>query len=359
VAAFGVGTSGWILGIRNSAQRGASAASTSSSTRLVLVTSTRADVAKVAAAVDPAIVDITTTLAFGAGTAAGTGMVITSNGDILTNNHVVEDAVSIHVAIPGRGTFVATVVGTDVAADVAVLEVHGLSGLTTVRFATATPGVGTSVVAIGNALGRGGTPTPVAGSVQALGQTITASTDFNGVETLRGLIETTAPIQSGDSGGPLLDASGTVLGMDTAANTSGRTAATRSFAIPMSEILPVVEKMLSGSGGAGITMATAAFLGVQTVATHQGLRPLESGPGSATSVHGLLVLGVIAGSPAANAGIAPGDVITRFAGTVVQAGTDLKKLVIAHHPGSSVSITYTGVAGSTTVEVTLVAGPVA
>ena len=136
--------------------------------------------AQIAAAVDPAVVDINTNLG------EGTGMIATSNGEIITNNHVVEGASTINVVIENRGTYKATVVGTDAAADVAVLQLSGVKGLPTVRFGnSSTLKIGSSVVAIGNAGGQGFPSTVTAGAVTALGRTITAS-DQNGVsESLR------------------------------------------------------------------------------------------------------------------------------------------------------------------------------
>ena len=156
---------------------------------------------RVAAAVDPAVVDVTSTIEtdYGAGTAKGTGMIITSNGDILTNNHVVEGATSIRVSIEGRSTsYAAHVLGVDPTKDVAVIKVKGLAGLPTVRLGnSSTVTIGTSVVAIGNALGLGGTPTVTTGTITNLDRTINASDDSGGSETLSGMLQTDAPIVPG------------------------------------------------------------------------------------------------------------------------------------------------------------------
>jgi S1-C subfamily serine protease len=349
-----------LWGIGLSAPAGASVLE-GSPTRLIVSTSGVADVALVAKTIDPAIVDINTTLAEGEGTAAGTGMVITSDGDILTNNHVVEDAVSIKVTIPGRGTYSATVVGTDVKEDIAVLKVSGVSNLTTVRFDTSSVAVGTSVVAIGNALGKGGTPAVVSGDITALDKTVSAQTDTSGVETLEGLIETNAAIEPGDSGGPLLDAEGEVLGMDTAADESGESVATIAYSIPVSEIIPVVERMLKGEDGDGIRIGKTAFLGVAVLDSSS-----VEGPGfsfgnstSRSGSSGVVVDQVVSGSPAAKAGIVAGDVITKLNGTSVTSESQLKELIIEHRVGDVIRVTYTDGSTSTTVNVKLVSGPVA
>jgi S1-C subfamily serine protease len=354
-----VGAGLWEIGMSTPAS-GASVLE-GSPTRLIVSTSGVADVALVAKTIDPAIVDINTTLAEGEGTAAGTGMVITSDGDILTNNHVVEDAVSIKVTIPGRGTYSATVVGTDVAEDIAVLKVSGVSSLTTVRFDTSSVAVGTSVVAIGNALGKGGTPAVVSGDITALDRTVSAQTDTSGVETLEGLIETNAAIEPGDSGGPLLDAEGEVLGMDTAADESGESVATIAYSIPVSEIIPIVERMLKGEGGHGISIGKTAFLGVAVVDSSTVEGPgFSFGNGTSTSgSSGVVVEHVVSGSPAAEAGIVAGDVITKLNGTRVTSESQLKELIIDHRVGVVISVTFTNGSTSTTVDVKLVSGPVA
>ena len=176
---------------------------------------------QIASRVDPGLVDVTSTLGYQGAKAMGTGIVLTSNGEILTNNHVINGATSVSVTDIGNGkTYKATVVGYDESQDIAVLQLSGASGLT-----TATTGdssavqVGENVVALGNAGGVGGTPSVAAGTVTALNQSITASDEGSGTsEQLSGLIETNADIQAGDSGGSLVNSYGQVIGVDTAAS---------------------------------------------------------------------------------------------------------------------------------------------
>jgi S1-C subfamily serine protease len=152
------------------------------------------DVSGVAARVDPAIVDINTTLPNGE--AAGTGMVLTSSGEVLTNNHVIDGATDIRVQIGGHGvSYGATVLGYDAADDVALLQINGVSGLATITAGDAGGlAIGDPVLALGNALGRGGTPATAPGSIVALDQTITATDDDgSNPETLRGLIQVEIP----------------------------------------------------------------------------------------------------------------------------------------------------------------------
>ncbi len=221
-----------------------------------------ADVSGVASKVDPAVVDINTTLTNGA--AAGTGMIIRSSGEVLTNNHVINGATSISVQVAGTGaSHPAKVLGYDAANDVAVLQIQGVSNLPTVSTSTQTPTVGQPVVAIGNALGRGGTPATAPGSVTALGQTITA-TDDNGSnpETLTGAIEVNAGIQPGDSGGPLVNASGQVVGMDSAgSNSQSNTSGTDGFAIPIGHALDIAHQIEAGKSDGNVTVGSRAILG--------------------------------------------------------------------------------------------------
>lgn len=188
-------------------------------TRELANSSSGVDAAAVAAKVDPAIVDVNTTLQGGA--AAGTGMVLTSSGEVLTNNHVIDGATSVTATDSTGRKYSAKVVGYDAADDVAVLQLQGASKLPTVSVASTAPAVGDPVVALGNALGRGGTPATAEGSVTAVDQTITAADD-NGAnpETLHNMIQIDANIQPGDSGGPLVNANGQVVGMDSAGSSS-------------------------------------------------------------------------------------------------------------------------------------------
>src|ERR1700730_1917295 len=170
-----------------------------------------------AATVDPAVVDIRTNLAYQGAAAAGTGIVISPNGLVLTNNHVIRGATTIRGTDVRNGrTYKGTVLGYDVAHDVALVQLSGASGLDTATIG-GIPKIGDGVTAFGNAGGVGGTPSAASGSVTGLGRSITAS-DGENSERLAGLIETNAALQPGDSGGPLVDSAGRVVGMETAAS---------------------------------------------------------------------------------------------------------------------------------------------
>ncbi len=297
------------------------------------------------------IVIIETVVYYGQAEAAGTGMVLTSTGEILTNNHVIEGATSITVEVVSTGaTYTASVVGTDAADDVAVLQLAGASGLTTATFDTSgILQVGDQVTGVGDAGGTG-TLLTAAGDVTALNQTITTQAEaFAASETLDGLIETDAAIQAGDSGGPLYDADGEVIGMDTAASSGG---AATGYAIPITTALSIAQAIASGQNGDGIVQGYPAFLGVQLAQT------VGRFGGSTTS--GAVVGGVLSGTPAATAGLTAGDVITAVDGTAVASAAQLSTALDGYAAGQSVTLTWTGTTGAShTATVTLVAGPAA
>jgi S1-C subfamily serine protease len=357
-AVVGVTVAGLTAGVLAGYAAGAHHSSTAvvttapSSTASAAASGATADVSAVTTKVDPAIADITVTLADGSGTAAGTGMVVTSNGEVVTNNHVIAGAGSISVQIAGTGTtYSATVLGYDVTDDVALLKLQGASGLATTSIGDSSNlSLGQSVVAIGNALGKGGTPAASAGSISALDRTITASSSETGTsESLAGMIEVSASIQPGDSGGALADANGNVVGMTTAALVSGRlggTTSTTAYAIPIATAMSVVHDIETGGGSSTVTVGARAVIGVQVSGS------------SSVSGGGVDVVGVASGSPASAAGIAAGDVITSVGGTAVTGATELGAAVQTHKPGDQVAVVWLDQAGTQhTAALTLVAGP--
>src|SRR5262245_13650545 len=168
------------------------------------------------AKVDAGVVDVNTQLAYAGGAAAGTGIVVSASGEVLTNNHVIRGATTIRVRNVADGrTYAATVAGYSVPADVALLKLKGAAGLTTARIGnSATVRPGQRVSAVGNTGGVGGSPRVSNGQVTALRQTITVTDDRGSSTRLTGLIKTSVPLQPGDSGGPLLDGAGRVIGIN-------------------------------------------------------------------------------------------------------------------------------------------------
>ena len=298
------------------------------------------------------VVDIDTVLDYGRGKAAGTGIVLSSSGEVLTNNHVVQDSTAISVTVVSTGkTYTAKVVGTDPSDDVAVIQLQNASGLATAKLGNSSAvKVGSSVTAVGNAGGTGGTPSAAPGTVTGLNQSITAS-DNNGSnsERLTGMIEVAADVQAGDSGGPLYDnASGKVVGMDTAASSSGSrfqtSVGTAGFAIPIENATKIAGEIENGTDNATIHQGYPAFLGVQ-------LSPNSQSAGAA-------IAGVVPGSGAAKAGLAAGDVITSVNGNSVSDASALSGVLRSHQPGDKITVGYTDISGAShTVTVTLGEGP--
>jgi S1-C subfamily serine protease len=325
------------------------------------------DVGVIAAKVDPALVDVNSIFNYDEAEGAGTGIVLTSTGEILTNNHVVDGATKISVTDVGNGkTYLATVVGYDNTHDVAVLQLQGASGLQTAKLGDSTRlSVGEAVVAIGNAGGAGGTPTSAGGSVTGLGQSITASDGLTGTsEQLSGLIEVNANVESGDSGGPLVNASGQVVGMDTAAEQgfSFQASGNQGFAIPIDQALAIARQIVAGSGSSTVHVGPTGFLGllVHTPSNSSGLfgNTGSSGGQQYPNVAGAEISGVVSGGPAAKAGVVAGDVITSFDGQTLSSGSDLTHLLVPHHPGDKVELGWVDSSGqSHTAMVQLASGP--
>jgi S1-C subfamily serine protease len=322
------------------------------------VSGTSVSAQAVAAEVDPAVVDINTMIqtANGSGAAAGTGVILTSTGEVLTNNHVVQGATSITVQIAGRaGSYTASVIGVDPTMDVALIQINGVAGLPTATLADSSSlQTGESVVAIGNAGGVGGAPSVTQGTIVALDQSITAS-DGASSEQLTGLIQSDATIAPGDSGGPLVNAAGQVVGMITAGQSTSRNGATQvGFAIPTDAALGVVNQIRAGQATSQVILGQVGYLGVSvTDLTSSIVSRLGLGTTS-----GALVVGVASGSPAEGAGLAQYSVITDVAGNAISSTTDLGNALHSHRPGDQVQVTWTDQASAShTATITLTTGP--
>jgi S1-C subfamily serine protease len=294
------------------------------------------------AAQQKGVVTIVSVLKYQNAESAGTGMVLTSDGEVLTNNHVIQGATSVTATVASTGrSYRADIVGTDPTDDVAVLQLRGASGLTTAKIGdSAGVSVGDSVVGVGNAGGTG-TLRASKGTVTGLDRSITA-TDESGQngERLTGLIEVNAPIISGDSGGPLYDSSGDIVGMDTAA--SSNPARSSAYAIPIDDAVKIAGQIESGVATSKIHIGLPAFLGVGVANSNS---------------NGALVEQAIA-DPAISAGIDSGSVITGVGNTKVASAAALKKALSSYRPGQRVSISWTGANGAShTATLTLSTGP--
>jgi len=313
----------------------------------------------IAGKVDDGVVNIVTTLGFQSARAAGTGIVLTSSGEILTNNHVIEGATSIRATDVGNGqTYQARVVGYDRSHDIAVLKLQGASGLDTVATGNSgSAGVGEKVVALGNAGGKGGTPSVVTGRIIALGVSVTATDNAAGTsERLHGMIGHNAPIRPGDSGGPLVNRAGKVIGINTAASAGSKgfqlQGPTQAFAIPISRALSIAQQIESGRDTATVHIGKTGFVGVGVASTAQA-QAQGIPPGS-----GALIANVFQGTAANAAGLQAGDVIVAAGGQRVGSPLALQTVLGHHHPGDRVNISWVDQSGSHhSAPITLRAGP--
>ncbi len=329
--------------------------------------STRLNVDKIASQVDPATVDITSVLPAQDAEAEGTGMILTKNGEVLTNNHVIEGGSRITAQVDGTGRrYQVKVLGTDVTADVALVQLIGASNLPTVKIGnSAAVRVGDQVVAIGNALGLGGTPTVTSGIISATNRTINATdTGSTLTEHLVGMLQTDAPINPGNSGGPLVDAAGQVIGMDTAAlNGNGAQSASNiGFAIPIDRAIAIAQAIQKGHGSSTILVGPKGIIGVDVLSVQQAEQQSGSifgGPGISPPVnYGAYVARVVGGSPAQAAGITSGDVITAVNGKRVQGPLALSNALQNDKPGTTVSVTWVTSSGTShTARITLEPDP--
>ena len=325
-----------------------------------------ANVSAIAAKVDPALVDVNVAFGYNNAEGAGTGIVLSSNGLVLTNNHVIDESTKVSVVDIGNGrSYPATVLGYDSTHDVALLKLQGASGLSTVQISNTAASVGQQVVAIGNAGGTGGVPSTAGGSVLATGRSITASDQLTHTsENLTGMIETDAAIQQGDSGGPLVNTSSQVVGMDTAAYSGFAFSQTgiEGFSIPINRALGIAKDIEAGRATATVHIGATAWMGLQLCsASTYCPSPTAQGSSSTTqaaSASGLQVYQAVTGLPASQAGLSYGDILTSFNGTRLDSFTQLSHLMVHYHPGDKVEVTWVTPTGqSESATITLASGP--
>ncbi|MBD3914048.1 trypsin-like peptidase domain-containing protein [Nocardioides hwasunensis] len=269
------------------------------------------------------------------GEASGSGIILTADGTILTNNHVVEMAEnggSLRVSFDDGTSATAQILGTDPLTDTAVIKAQDVSGLTPATIGkSANLGVGEGVVAIGSPFGLDATVT--SGIVSALNRPVNVGSDDQGNSTTYPAIQTDAAINPGNSGGPLVDMTGAVIGINssirTASSGSGLSGEPQSgsiglgFAIPIDEVMPIVDQMAKGE------TPTHARLGIQV------------GDPQSSDQTGALVRDVTAGSTAEKAGLTSGDVITKVDDHQVTGADSLVATIRSYRPGDSVSVTWT------------------
>ncbi|MBR2543241.1 trypsin-like peptidase domain-containing protein [Candidatus Saccharibacteria bacterium] len=280
--------------------------------------------------------------------AAGTGIIVTSDGYILTNKHVINDANKVYVVLDD-GTIYEEVetVATDPLNDVAFLRIKDVSDLPAVTLGDSkTITVGQQVIAIGNALGEYQN-TVTSGIVSGTGRSVTASdsTGYN-TETLTDMIQTDAAINSGNSGGPLVNAAGEVIGINTAVSTS---AENMGFAIPISSVKGMLKQLVKNGS------AERTYLGVYSVdITPEIAKAYELPVSSGAYLYSSSTYSaIIKNSPAAKAGLLDKDIVTAVNGVKVGAAGSLANLVSEYEPGDTVQLTVYRNGGETAVNVTL------
>jgi S1-C subfamily serine protease len=348
---------------------------------------------KVQDAVQPGLVVINSRLQDDGGDvsgAAGTGMIISRSGLVLTNNHVIEltNGLTATVVSTGR-TYPAVWLGYDKGSDVAVIRLEGARGLTPVPLGNSSAvKAGDGVVAMGNANGTGRITTAT-GAITGLNQAITASDEGSSqpAEHLTGMLRTNADIIKGDSGGPLVSTAGQVIGMDTASGSDVMASQENvGFAIPINKAMTVARQIIAGKPGAGVHVGATGFVGVLVPGAPGGgqstqtspqvqLQQMEEseqqglGPGGslyttptgclpntadaaipdhiAPASSGALVLGALCQSPAAAAGLAAGDVITAAAGRQVSSPASLTSILATVTAGKKITVSWVTPGGQT------------
>lgn len=297
----------------------------------------RLDVAQVARYVAPSTVTVSADV--GAGVSLGTGIIITDDGEILTNAHVVEGADIVRVRLAGETEpRVATVLAEDRGNDLALLRISG-DGFEEATFADpASVRLGDDVMAIGFALGLDGEPSVTLGIVSALDRSVGQGDVF-----LDGLIQTDAAISSGNSGGPLVNAAGEVVGVNTAVarDTAVFTATNVGFAISVGEALPIIDTLRAEADG---IPREEAFFGV-------GLEDRRDGG------QGVIVTGVEIGTPAADIGVTAGDLIVAVDGAATDGSSALIAAIRDKAPGESVTVSIVRDAVAIELDVTLTERP--
>jgi S1-C subfamily serine protease len=305
----------------------------------------------VAAQVQPSLVQITTLVDYQGVVGNGTGIVLSPDGEVLTNHHVIQGANAIKAVSIGTGqTFDADVIGYDRRSDVALLRLRGASGLPAAPLGdSATVGVGDAVVTFGNANGTGEPLTREQGAVTALDRTIDAYDELTGSSReLGGLIESSTNLRTGDSGGALVNSAGQVVGLNAAATVNFRlgTPGGEGYAIPINRALDIASQIRSGAPSPTVHIGPSALLGIGVNA-------------AAERDAGLPVRQILLGGPADQAGLLPGDVITAIDGTPINSANALTAVLDLHYPGDIIDLAWRDRSGEDrSAKVTLESGPV-
>jgi len=307
---------------------------------LALVTPVQAATAQIAAdplaaatTVEPAVARVDTEIHYQHAIGAGAGIVLDPGGQVLTNFHVVSGADRITVTLGGR-SYPAELIGYDRRDDIAVLEVIGATDLPVAPIGDSDSlTIGEPVVALGNARGTNAPLTREAGTITAFGRTVNAEDSLTGSrDELNGLIEFAAPVVAGDSGGPVVNAAGQVVGVTTAATVNYRFGpGGKGFAIPINQAMAIANQIRSRTPSESVHIGPPVLLGV-------GVRTAQRGPG-------VIIHEVLRGGPADGAGLRGGDVLMAIDGTPLDSATTLTYVLDRYYPGDVVELTWIDRAG--------------
>lgn len=302
--------------------------------------------------VTPGLVDINTTLDYEGAIGAGTGIVLNPNGEILTNNHVIEGATQISATSLANGrTYPVDVIGYDRGNDIALVRLNGAGDLPVAALGSSTTlAVGDPIAAIGNAGGGGGAPSFSPGTVTQMGASVRASDESGGgSRELTDLIRVAADVRPGDSGGPLVNGAGQVVGVNVAATLTYQMDGVHGgegFAIPIDRAIGVANQIRDGAASSSVHIGDTAFIGVAVADIHGGPQ-------------GAVVRQVLPDTAARRAGLAAGDVITSVDGVPINMASDLSDIMDTHHPGDTIVLSWISHGGAARTEpIVLGKGPV-
>ena len=302
----------------------------------------------------PGLVDINTTLGYQGAVGAGTGIIISPDGEVLTNNHVIEGATDITaISLANSRTYAVDVIGFDRASDIALVRLRGAAGLPTAALGTSSSlAVGEPIAAIGNSNGSGGVPSFAPGVVTQIGAAVRASDESGGgSRELFDLIRVAAQIRPGDSGGPLVNGAGQVVGVTVAATLTyrmGGVTGGEGFAIPIDRAMGVANQIRAGVPSPAIHLGDTAFIGVGIA----DAAPMGGPPGA-------VVRQVLPDTPARLAGVLAGDIITAVDGMPITSAADLSSIMDQRRPGDTVTLTWVDRMGNPrSAPVVLAKGPV-
>ncbi|MDV3123960.1 S1C family serine protease [Mycobacterium sp. 21AC1] len=305
------------------------------------------DPAAAAATVEPSVVRLDTVVDYQNAYGIGTGIVLSPGGEVLTNYHVIQGANTINASVAGQ-SFMAELIGYDRGHDIAVLQLRGAGGLSPAPIGdSGALAEGDPVVALGNAQGSDAPLTREVGTVTAFNRTVNAEDELTGSsDEINGLIEFAAPVRAGDSGGPVVNGAGQVVGLTTAASVNFRMGpGGKGFAIPINDAMAIAGQIRSRTPSPLVHIGPPTMLGV-------GVRSAPSqGPG-------VVVQEVVRGGPAEAAGLVDGDVLTVLDGTTLDSARTLTLVLDRHYPGDVIDLTWLDRSGQQrTGKATLAAGP--